>query len=255
VEWVKVMVRPWYKIFYADKDFLDFVGFGDEEATRREVEFIVRVLGLAKGLRILDLCCGYGRHSIELAKLGYSVVGLDLSDLYLRLGRERAKKEGVNVKFVRQDMREPFPHGKFDAVISMFTSFGFFEDEDNMQVLKNVAAALKTGGKFLLDVENKYYFIINNVLKEGKTWFDYDGKIVLIKNFYDVKEEREIMTVKIIKSGNVKESGYNIRLYGYPEILKMLHNVGLKPQKLFGDYDSSEFQLTSRRMIILANKT
>jgi len=124
-----------------------------------------------------------------------------------------------------------------------------------MQVLKNVAAALKTGGKFLLDVENKYYFIINNVLKEGKTWFDYDGKIVLIKNFYDVKEEREIMTVKIIKSGNVKESGNNIRLYGYPEISKMLHNVGLKPQKLFGDYNSSEFQLTSRRMIVLANKT
>jgi len=248
--------KYWYEIFYSDQDFFKFVGFKDDATTRKEVNFILKALDLPEHSKILDLCCGYGRHSIELAKRGYHVVGLDLSERYLQLGKKRAKEENVDVTFVQGDMRELPWIGEFDGVINMFTSFGFFEgDKENLKVLENVSKALKERGIFLLDVENKYYFILNDVLRKGKDWIEYDdGSIALISNNYDVLREREIMKVKIIKGNIVKESGYSIRLYSYPELVVMLRKVNLEPYAVYGDYDFTPLRLTSKRLIILSRK-
>ncbi len=253
---MEMIQEDWFKKFYGDKDFFDFVGFKSNEETKKEVDFIINAISLPPPAKILDLCCGYGRHSIMLAKLGYKVVGVDLSDLYLKIAEKKAKKEGVKIEFIKSDMRElPFKE-KFDAVINMFTSFGFFDDKQNMLVLKNAADALKPSGKFLLDVENKYYFILNNCLKNRYEWKISEDKIALISNNYDVENEREIMEVNIYKNGKLdKKCGYNIRMHTLPELIQMLNKFKMHPYKIYGNYDCNPFSLESKRMIVVSSKT
>lgn len=131
-----------------------------EEKAEEEVGFIVKILALPKRARILDLCCGLGKHSLMLAERGYNITGVDFSKKYIDIARERARKKGVNADFIQGNMKTITFKEEFDAIINMFTSFGFFErDEDNLTVLKNVSNALKSGGKFLIDVINREWII------------------------------------------------------------------------------------------------
>src|SRR5204863_7350641 len=115
--------------------------------TGRQVEFIVEKLGLGEGSRVLDLACGRGRISIGLAQHGCRVTGLDLSPRSLELARSDAEAAGVEIEFVRRDMRDLDAEGEFDAVVNVFTSFGYFPaQEEDERVLAAVARALVPGG-------------------------------------------------------------------------------------------------------------
>ena len=125
------------------------------QQTEQQVEFIVEELGLGEGARVIDLACGRGRISIGLAQRGMLVTGLDLSPRSLELAQADADAAGVEIDFVRRDMRELDANGEFDAVVNVFTSFGYFpKQEEDEQVLANVALALVSGGRFLLDMVN-----------------------------------------------------------------------------------------------------
>ncbi|MCL5291451.1 MAG: class I SAM-dependent methyltransferase [Actinobacteria bacterium] len=117
------------------------------ETTAEEVETIIALLEIEPGAKILDLCCGYGRHAVLLAKKGYSVTGVDVSDLMLEAARTKARSERADIECVAADMRKlPF-ETKFDAVINLFTSFGYFDAEtEDFTVLEEVARVLKKGG-------------------------------------------------------------------------------------------------------------
>jgi 2-polyprenyl-3-methyl-5-hydroxy-6-metoxy-1,4-benzoquinol methylase len=145
----------WWKEYF-DEPYAKAILESFEERASGEVDFIEDVLSLPGNAKILDLCCGLGRHSIELAKRGYKVTGVDVTGDYLETARNKTKKREVKIDFIESDMRDISFNKKFDAVINMFTSFGFFEEEnDNFKVLKNVSNALKPGGKFLIDVINR----------------------------------------------------------------------------------------------------
>jgi SAM-dependent methyltransferase len=155
------------------------------------------------------------------------------------------------------DMRSLPYECSFDGVINLFTSFGFFDtDEENENVLKEVAKALKPQGVFLLDTENKVHFLVHGVLKQRRTWkLGDDGRMYLIENEYDAKNGREIFRLSIISGGRIKETtGYNIRLYRYPKICRMLSRRGFDVAAVWGDYDRSAYSVDSRRQIILASK-
>ena len=120
------------KTWYEDESFWKTFAptmFNQErlDVTAEEIDQIVTLLGLEKGAKILDLCCGIGRHSLELARRGYSIVGVDLTEEYLAKARKQAESEGLNIEFVRNDMRRFCQIESFDAVINMFTAFGYFE--------------------------------------------------------------------------------------------------------------------------------
>ena len=122
------------------------------ERTAREVEQIEGLLSLPAGSAILDLCCGHGRHSVQSAARGYRVVGLDRSERFLRQAVADAAALGASGRWVRADMRAvPFV-GQFDAVINIFTAFGYFDtDAENLEVLRQARQALRPGGRFLLE--------------------------------------------------------------------------------------------------------
>ena len=121
-----------------------------------EVEEVVSLLGIGPGAHILDLCCGVGRHSLELARRGFRVTGVDRTRLYLDRASKQAEAEGLKIEFVQDDMRTFCRPDAFDVVINLFTSFSYFEDpEEDRQVLVNVYRSLKPGGVFVLEMLGK----------------------------------------------------------------------------------------------------
>ena len=196
------------------------------------------VPGATGGARILDLCCGHGRHTVELAAAGYSMVGQDLSATFLDLAKGAAAARNLQIQFVHADMREiPF-EGEFDAIINMFTAFGYFDDAENQKVLDAVARALKPGGKFLIDLLNTPR-IIRDFL--AQSWEELpDGTVVLTQRDYNVLTgNTEEFRAYIAPDGRVREVHLVWRLYFYPEFTKMLNCAGLAPIQVFGGFDGS----------------
>jgi 2-polyprenyl-3-methyl-5-hydroxy-6-metoxy-1,4-benzoquinol methylase len=124
--------------------------------TPAQVDHIIKLLQIEDGAKILDLCCGIGRHSLEFARRGFQVTGVDRTQSYLDKARQQAKTENLNIEFIKEDMRKFCRDDTFDVVINMFTSFGYFEDsEDDRQVVENIFRSLKSGGKFLIEIMGK----------------------------------------------------------------------------------------------------
>src|SRR5690606_603526 len=121
----------------------------------REVDFILASLARPRGAVILALACGQGEICVALARRGYSVVGYDLSVYQLAMAGDNAQQAKQKINFLQGDMREMAFDEMFDAVLSWDTSFGYFEDEKNIDVLHRIKKALKPGGRFLLDVMNR----------------------------------------------------------------------------------------------------
>ena len=243
----------WYETFF-DENYLNEYATGlTPERAQREVGFVNRTLNLPEGARILDLCCGHGRHTVELAAAGYSMVGQDLSATFLDLAKDAAAARDLQIQFVHADMREiPF-EAEFDAVINMFTAFGYFDDTENQKVLDAVARALKPGGKFLIDLLNTLR-IIRDFLPQS--WDELpDGTAALTKRDYNLLTGNiEELRTYIAPDGSKREIHLVWRSYFYTELAKMLNLAGLGPIQVFGGFDSSEFTWDSNRMIVLAEK-
>ncbi|MFQ6043821.1 MAG: class I SAM-dependent methyltransferase, partial [Candidatus Poribacteria bacterium] len=207
----------WWEEFYGESCFMDAVGFPDEAKTAEEVRFIIDALELPAGARILDVCCGYGRHALQLARRGFFVVGLDYSREYLRRASVAALKNALPVRFVRADMRAiPFM-GQFDAVLSLLTSIGFFERESEDEgVFVQMAQAAKPQAKLFIDVANHDWVIRDYAPTHQKDWLETpDGSIFLMSHDVDAQRYRIRRRVIRIRNGERCESGFDIRMYNY----------------------------------------
>ena len=226
-----------------------------QEATERETAFAVQALGLREGDRVLDLACGHGRHTVALARRGMVVTGQDLNEDYLRMAREDAARAGVEIETVHGDMRHiPFT-GEFDAVINMFTAFGYFDSEDeDVRVLQSVSNALKSDGKLLLDTINREWVLSNYVQNDWHT--DDDGNTYLEHREFDLVTGRNRVTFTIVtEDGTRRESpGHDVRLYTLTELVRLLDAAGLRLSTLYGDYDGRPYQIDTPRMIVVATK-
>jgi ubiquinone/menaquinone biosynthesis C-methylase UbiE len=228
---------------------------GDEE-TAEELEFVSRVLELEKGAVILDLCCGQGRHSVGLADMGYSVIGLDSSRSLLDMAREVVSESSLSrLWFVEGDMRNiPIREGMCDAAINFFTSFGFFDDAGNLQVLKSVASVLKPGGKFLLDYWNPY--MADQLDGTRNWWWITDSLLALAEAQYDFSTGRlrDLRTIVDVENSSVENAVREVRFYTLPELEKMLEEAGLHVLEVYGDIDEREYDGESRRLITVSEK-
>lgn len=257
----------WWKKYFDQRYPLTYLDLAPQVLTERQVDFLESVLKLTKKSIILDLCCGYGRHSLELTKRKYKVVGLDFSEVLLKIARETARKKRLKTVFVQEDMRQLNLKTRFTDVISLFTSFGYFEDyRDNLIVLNNVRKALKSDGKFLIDLNNPSY-VLNAMIKKGKL-DQKNGLYTLwqkrrLSNGLDMKIKQELdlamMRLRVVRfwrEAGKKPQSYSAQfsLFTYPEIKMLLEQAGLKVLKTWGDFDYSPFTISSKRMITLAQK-
>jgi SAM-dependent methyltransferase len=200
------------------------------------VGFMERALKLEKGARVLDLGCALGYHSIELARRGYDVTGLELSEAFLEVARQRAEKAGVAVKLVQGDMIHLTFAQEFDAVVLWGNTFGLFRDEDNFDTLRGMAQALKKGGLALIDTQN--YTKLPDKLEKGWVFSREDKNLLfLTKGTKDVLRARFGFTVIAIDlaSGKRHEMPFSWRLYLLPELKRLAADAGLNLIGIYGD--------------------
>ena len=245
----------WYVDFFGD-DYLNIYShiFTVERAAQ-EVSFAERILKLTPGARVLDLCSGQGRHSVPLAKQGYRVTALDLSPTYLRLAERAAKAHRVTVDTTAADMRKiPFAR-RFDAVINMYSSFGYLETEaDDLQVLESVATALKPGGRFFIDMLNREWAVANYIQNDWHA--GPDGTLYIERRELDLASSRMHVRFTIVdpRGGRRESIGHNIRLYTLTEISRMLSRVGFHEIASYGGFSGEPYAIETRRMVICAER-
>ena len=152
---MKTEGQEWYKNIWT----LDIKNASWVEDTENQVNFIIKTLGLTGKERILDLACGFGRHSLSFAQKGYSVVGVDFTKDFIDDARASAKKMSLSVEFIHSDIRDTSFNNEFDVVLSLADgSIGYYDnDEDNLKTFDKIASALKPGGKYFLDHMNAEY--------------------------------------------------------------------------------------------------
>lgn len=223
--------------------------------TERESAFIVESLGVKKGARIFDLACGFGRHSINLAKRGYEVAGLDLSMAMLQRALSEAQRQSLSIKFIHGDMRELNFNEIFDACFLWQTSFGYFDDRTNFKVLQGIHRSLKPGGRLLIDVVNRDYVIAE---MPSRTWWEGMECVLLEEVEFDY--ETSILHTKrsfIYEDGSPPQefNGY-IRLYSLHELNQILSVAGFDLLEVSGElcHRGSFLGTNSHRMILLVEK-
>lgn len=254
----------WWKQTF-DQKYLDtYVDTLTPERTAADLRFIKRTLKLPKGSAILDLACGHGRITNPLAEAGYKMTGLDYSNHFLTIADEEGSHLKNRPTYVQGEMAKFELGKKFDAVISWFTSLGYYEDEkDNKRIFENTGRHLKKGGLFLIDMNNplrplrfldghkkgkdgKSYFTKIEKLSNGiidKSTITFDLKTMRWKNEHEVKDGKK-------KYSYVTDA----RNYMYPELKAMIEDNGMEVIKSWGNTDGSAFAFDTRRMIILAKK-
>lgn len=220
--------------------------------TAGEVDNITALLQLQPASAVLDMCCGIGRHSLELARRGHTVTGIDRTAVYLARARRSAEAEGLPVEFVQQEMSTFCRPDTYDAAISLFTSFGYYKDPaDNHRVLANICASLKTGGNLMIDLHGKE--TLARIFKK-RSW-DRHGD-------YIVMEERTVIDDwarlqchwTLLKGSERHDFEYELHLYSAGELKAMMLAAGFGKTQAYGSFDGEPYDHEAKRLIVMATK-
>lgn len=246
------MLLSWFEDWFDSPLYERLYANRDEEEAKQLIVLLEKTLNLNNSSTILDLGCGRGRHALNLARKGYDVTGIDLSEEAIKTAKAKAEKEGLrNICFKVRDMRRPLPE-TFDGIVNLFTTFGYFEqDEENTQVLDSIVEMLEPGGIFVLDYMNS--------TKVKKSFKPNDHG-----HFRDIefKVDRYIRDGAIIKeiefSGGpidgVRTYSEHVKLYELDWFRRELDKRNLEIDQLYGDYQGNEFdRKSSPRLMIVSH--
>jgi len=235
----------WYELAFG-ACYLDVYARRDGEAAAREAAFAAEALGLGAGMRVLDLCCGAGHHVAALRESGIACVGVDLSRELLALACPLGP-------VARCDMRR-VPHaGPFDAVVTFFTTIGYFDDRGNAATASEIARLLAPGGRFLVDYLNPAR-VRSSLVPESER--EVNGRTIKETRSIDGTPPRVLKRVEIAAGGGCQAEEYteSVRLYEPGELAAILGGAGLEIDSVLGDFDGSACTDSSPRMIIVGHK-
>lgn len=223
---------------------------------KSQIEGVERFLNLEPRSRVLDLACGAGRQTLELARRGHRVLGVDSSAEPIAQARAAAREERLNVHFVKTDIRQIPYRAEFDAVINLFTSFGYFPQErDDLKALEAVRKGLKPGGKLLMDLLNKEWLMRHFEPHFWEQGEDGQGAVVLDQISFNFETGRLDNHRTIVgKDGTRLPSYVGFRVYTLTEIKNLIARAGLVYRQSWGGFDGSAYGMDSSRMILLAEK-
>jgi 2-polyprenyl-3-methyl-5-hydroxy-6-metoxy-1,4-benzoquinol methylase len=241
----------WYEDWFNSENYLTVYSHRDESEAERLVKLIVKKLKLKPNSSVLDMACGAGRHAMTFAKMGFEVTAIDLSQRLIAEAMKSAERANVKINFILSDILKFETEFKFDLVVNLFTSIGYFdEDQENFAVIEKAYRSLANDGYFVVDYFNKNYLIKNLV---PTTVFSENGvKIVQNRSF---EENRVIKKIIIENNVETKEFYESVRLYSNEELLFVLGKAGFRLVTQFGDYYGNNYDSeTSPRLIIFAVK-
>ena len=243
--------------WYEDDEFWNTLApimFGQSrmEAAEEEVGQVLELTGVEPPAAVLDMCCGPGRHSLEFAGRGCSVLGVDRTRSFLETAGEKARGAEVDVEFVECDAREFSRPGNFDLAVNLFTSFGYFEDQDDdRRVARNIFEALRPGGKLVMDLTSKE--IIARIFTP-RNWEEHEGTILL--------QERELADSWrwidnrwiVLRGTDRREFTLGHRLYSADELCRLLEDVGFASTAAYGSLAGEPYDHEAKRLVVVAEK-
>jgi SAM-dependent methyltransferase len=221
-------------------------------AAAGQVSGILSLTGLTGG-DVLDLCCGPGRHALEFARRGFRVTGVDRSPFLLERAQGQAAESAQQVEWVLDDMREFRRPASFDLACNLFTSFGYFErDEDNLRVLRNLRESLRDSGALILDVVGK-----ERVERQGLNAQQIrfaDGALLVQQPQVNDDWSRMHLTWTLHKGGHSQSYQFEHDLYSGQGLADRLLSSGFSSVQLFGELDGSPYGPEATRLIAVARK-
>lgn len=241
----------WFEDWFASELYFLTYGHRNDDDARLLFELILRTTGIFPPARVLDLPCGPGRHSVLFARQGFRVTAADLSPLMIQKAREKAEQEKVEIEFVQEDIRKFSSELKFDLTLNLFTSFGYFDDdEENFGIIRKMSQLTISGGWFVLDYVNPYY-IRKNLIPETSS---NAGE-------YTIVQKRNIEGKRIVKQIEVKRGEQrecfkeSVAMYSNQEITSCLQDNEFTIVCVCGDYPGNHFDSeASPRQIFFAKR-
>lgn len=237
---------------FFDDDYLYFYqDLHSDERSDRQASLISDLLDLEPGMEVLDLACGQGRIANRIAESGCRVTGLDITRKFIDLAREDACHRGVEVEYINGDMRQLPWNARFNRVICWFTSFGYFDDSVNREVLRQVYASIRPGGRFLLHLLNRDRLVRH--LRPDEVVSERSDDIMIDRSSIDILTSRLIVERIIVRSGKTRRIPCFMRLFTFTEIKDWLLDVGFT-EVTVSDERGRDITLDSRCMIVIAER-
>jgi ubiquinone/menaquinone biosynthesis C-methylase UbiE len=238
--------------FFSDFYLRAYAADEQDEAAERQALDAARLAGVEPGSELLDVPCGFGRHSVALGRAGYKVTGVDRSAALLDEARRRAGHERWP-KLVQADYRElPFADASFDAAVNLFTSLGYLGIDEDTKVLTEIGRVLRPGGRLVIETNHRDLIVLR--------WSDSDwrlmgeGRLLLEQRTFDAASGIATTSMTLIDGAGERESRtWSVRVYAVTELLAMLERAGFEEAKSYGDFDGSAFG-PSTRLVIVARR-
>ena len=251
---MKAMSSDWYKKIWT----LDIQNQSWVEDTKRQVDFLVEKLGIKGNEKILDLACGFGRHSLELARRGYDVTGVDITPEYVKYATTQAQAENLNARFICSDIRDVNFINQFDIVLNMADgAIGYLEnEEENLKIFRIISKALKPGGKHFMDIMNGSYAESHFPCK---LW-DAGEKCLTLSNFEWDKEKKILIYGQIdypygeaLYKPEMRE-GNPIRLYTLKEVENIFAGLDMNVYECYSDFSGTPSSENNIQLMVCSEK-
>jgi SAM-dependent methyltransferase len=248
-----MVMKEWFEQDDFWKDLYPFM-FSEErlDAAKDDVEQLLTLSGFKKG-KVLDLCCGPGRHTVEIAKRGIDVTAVDRSPFLLGKAKARARKAKVRVEWIKEDMRRFIRPKAFDLVINLFTSFGYFDNKnEDRKVLKNIFKSLKPGGVCVMEMMGKER--LAKIFLSTSSESHPDGSLLVQRREIFDGWTRIRNEWILIRKGKAMTFKFHHTVYSGQELKERLLNAGFSKVNLYGDFKASDYDNEANRLVAMAVK-
>lgn len=245
--------NDWYTDFFSGFNCEMWEKAVTTEGTEREVDFLIDTLNLKPGAAVLDIPCGFGRHTIELAKRGFTMTGIDISAEFLQMLRARIDTEQLPIHIIHGDILTTPLTTAFDGAYCMGNSFGYVSYEGMRTFVKNVATALKPGAHFVINSGVVAESILPNFPKNGH--YELGDLTMDILNAYIVGESYMAAQLTYTKAGRSEMHYFKHYVYILAEISRMLAEQGLQTIAVYNSTEKEDYQLGDRQMYLVAEKS
>ncbi|MEI6949665.1 class I SAM-dependent methyltransferase [Paraflavisolibacter sp. H34] len=245
----------WYENFFQGINCEIWENALPADTTLQEVAFLVSEWNLQPGRHILDIPCGFGRHAVELAKRGYPVTGIDISETFIQKLTDKIRSESLNIEAIQADILSVPLREQFSGALCLGNSFGYFNRDKMKLFVEKVAASLYTGAKFVIHSGMLAESILPHLSRHANNNTYSFGAITMeVNNSYSVQESCLISRLLYTKEGRTEEHAFKHYVFTLGEVKSLLQQSGLRTIATYSSISREEFRLGDPQVYLVAGK-